>query len=63
MDFIRIKFSKQLLPENFCFDDSFFYFCQNPESMLTIFSDEAFMKEALKEAKLALAEDEVPIGQ
>lgn len=30
--------------------------------MLTIFSDEAFMKEALKEAKLALAEDEVPIG-
>ena len=30
--------------------------------MLTIYSDETFMKEALKEAHKALAADEVPIG-
>lgn len=29
---------------------------------LTVFSDEAFMREALKEARLALKEDEIPIG-
>lgn len=30
--------------------------------MLTIFSDESFMREALKEARNAMDEDEVPIG-
>jgi len=30
--------------------------------MLTIFSDESFMREAFKEAQKALAENEVPIG-
>ena len=30
--------------------------------MLTLFSDESFMREALKEARLALDEKEVPIG-
>ncbi len=30
--------------------------------MLTIYSDETYMKEALKEAQKALAADEVPIG-
>jgi tRNA(adenine34) deaminase len=30
--------------------------------MLTLFSDESFMKEALKEAQKALEENEVPIG-
>jgi len=29
---------------------------------LTLFSDESFMREALKEARLAMAEDEIPIG-
>ena len=30
--------------------------------MLTIFTDEYFMKEALKQAKLAYENDEVPVG-
>ncbi len=30
--------------------------------MLNLFSDEAFMREALKEARLAMEEDEIPIG-
>ena len=30
--------------------------------MLKLFSDEAFMREALKEARLAMEEDEIPIG-
>jgi len=30
--------------------------------MLTLFSDESFMREALKEARRAFEEDEVPIG-
>jgi tRNA(adenine34) deaminase len=30
--------------------------------MLTIFSDESFMREALKEARKAFEEDEIPIG-
>jgi tRNA(adenine34) deaminase len=29
---------------------------------LSVFSDESFMREALKEARLALSKDEVPIG-
>jgi tRNA(adenine34) deaminase len=39
------------------------YLCQTDLiHMLTIFSDEAFMKEALKEAQQAMNENEVPIG-
>jgi tRNA(adenine34) deaminase len=30
--------------------------------MLTVFSDESFMREALKEAHIAMVENEVPIG-
>ncbi len=30
--------------------------------MLTVFSDEHFMKEALKEAQLAFEKDEIPVG-
>ncbi len=30
--------------------------------MLNLFSDEAFMREALKEARMAMEEDEIPIG-
>jgi len=30
--------------------------------MLTVFSDESFMREAIKEAHKALKKDEVPIG-
>ena len=39
------------------------YLClENHKGMLSIFSDEAYMKEALKEAQQAFDEDEVPIG-
>lgn len=34
----------------------------NSIRMLTVFSDESFMREALKEARAAFEEDEIPIG-